>query len=249
MHTILQLDEIASDFTAPSNWANMDDLAAEMGAIFYLIGGIAGFAGMGASWAASAAARTGVSQLILSVSALNTDGLSRLPKLRRLDFRLGSTTSTIPAIVDQALFTGKFSIFADEDLDTEERCADFADTGEDDLWPWLGSQWVDGYCVRLMRYIDNSQDCGRSFCSDFTATQDDYDKLEDKYGFDMNEYYKSALDCTLNKGEDGVPDVWDLSEDGAFPRCWFGIRVWKGIETCSPDDGGYPTCSVSYSDF
>lgn len=32
------------------------------------------------------------------------------------------------------------------------------------------------------------------------------------------EYYRSALDCTLNGGDDRKPDLWALPDDGSVPR-------------------------------
>lgn len=59
---LMALSEIASDFTAPSTWTTDDDMYAILGAIFYLVGGIAGFGGLGAARAGSAMARAGVAK-------------------------------------------------------------------------------------------------------------------------------------------------------------------------------------------
>lgn len=72
-------------------------------------------------------------------------------------------------------------------MESEEDCKDFAETGDGDDYPWYGSQWVDGYCMRLMRESDSEQLCsnGQDRCSHFPATRTDYDNLQEKYGFDM----------------------------------------------------------------
>lgn len=89
--------------------------------------------------------------------------------------------------------------------------------------PWRGATWVEAYCVRLARYSETAQECNGAdaYCHEFVATQADYDNLTSKYGFNMAEYYKSALDCAINAGEDGEPNLFGLPEDGPL-----AVLVW-----------------------
>lgn len=149
-----------------------------------------------------------------------------------------------PRIVDQALVTGGFFIWANEVVENEDDCNMLRE--EDD---GQGQTWVDDkYCMRLMRASERSQACGLSFCAEEPATQEDHDLLEDKYGFDLSEYYKAALDCAINGDEDEDPDLDSLSSDGAFPRCWFGIEAKWGRRVCD-STGRASDCGIEYSDF
>lgn len=132
-------------------------------------------------------------------------------------------------------------MICDELIEDEESCKEYAETSDGDHYPWRGSTWVDGYCMRLMRDSKSAQPCSegsQNRCHQFVATQENYDNLEQKYGFSMYvcslpsclryeivptdtmpryEYYKLALDWKKNGGADRKPDLWALPEDGSFP--------------------------------
>lgn len=130
--------------------------------------------------------------------------------------------------------------------------------------------------MRLMRETPQAPSCGsgsQNLCNNVPATTDDYANLQEKYGFNMGEYFQSALDCARDGPEDSVPDVWDLPADGAAPLCWFGkfidvsnrewyfceranacdsrigIRAKKGVEDCGIYTDGPQTCNINFSDF
>ncbi|KAK3720009.1 hypothetical protein LTR37_004132 [Vermiconidia calcicola] len=159
-----------------------------------------------------------------------------------------------PRIVDQALVTGKFFVFADEIYADEESCLTPPELlGADSEDPRYGSRWVEGAgCMRLMRQADTAQLCSASSenrCYYFPATVENYAAFEDKYGIDTYEYYKAAYECKINGGEERKPDLWGLPDDGTYPLCWFGIEARKGSEYCNGIDGSPGDCDINYSDF
>lgn len=101
-------------------------------------------------------------------------------------------------IVDSALQKGGFHVFSPEHISDETEC-------QEDSWGGAGAQWVDmgdgnTYCMQLYR---DAETCGGlTSCNYAVVEVDVHNKLQEKYGFNMLEYYKAAYFC----GKDGADD-------------------------------------------
>jgi len=125
-----------------------------------------------------------------------------------------------PRIVDAALKTGGFFVFADELLEDEKDCIDARDVGEEDNHPWFASEWIEGAgCMRLMRESESTQTCqgGANRCYYLPATEANYASLVDTYGFNMKEV---SLAAKLGFGK----RFTDMKFSIVFPSC---VRLYK----------------------
>ena len=90
-----------------------------------------------------------------------------------------------------------------------------------------------GRCFHLMRGISNSDEpgvhCGKpgdGKCKTEGFSDAEYDKLANKYSFDLESYYRNAYACEVS-GLDDV-DMDNLPFDGSIPTCFFNPRTFKG---------------------
>ena len=73
------------------------------------------------------------------------------------------------------------------------------------------------------------------------VSNDIIDTAQDKYGFNMFDYYTAACDCAMNGS--GEPDINALPGDGSPPQCFYNIpcqdaEVCCKLITC-PDEEGW----------
>ncbi|KAH7131540.1 hypothetical protein B0J13DRAFT_106091 [Dactylonectria estremocensis] len=132
-------------------------------------------------------------------------------------------------LVDIAMKTAWYVLVAEEDVEE----ADCNMTGA--LW----LQAKDTFrCFYLTRPMETSN-CGNDDPSTCVADAWEapynsnnkfdngvYTKLTDTYGFDLNAYYTSLIDCAING--DGTVDMTAFTSDGKLPRCFFSGYVRSG---------------------
>ncbi|EED15334.1 conserved hypothetical protein [Talaromyces stipitatus ATCC 10500] len=126
-------------------------------------------------------------------------------------------------LVDVSMKTAYHILFADQNLAQSDCNMKGA--------YWLQAKPGEYFCFYLIRATAGAQ-CSNNdstsckfYDSPYGPRWDTgvYDKLTNTYGFDLQVYYTSLIDCYLN-GKDQV-DLTATTNDGQIPRCFYSLKL------------------------
>lgn len=105
----LGLFDLEEEFSAPSTWTTDDEMYAFLGAMFYLIGGVAGAGGLGTSRVGPAMAKQGVAKAAEARQRAQdvVDVLAPGKKKAELQERLDDTIDNADEMLEEALKSKK----------------------------------------------------------------------------------------------------------------------------------------------
>ncbi|KAF4984598.1 hypothetical protein FZEAL_275 [Fusarium zealandicum] len=130
---------------------------------------------------------------------------------------LGSISNNIQKkVANDVMITGKLNLVADKlgNANSREACG-FAPGRQ-----WLPLKNGEEYCFYIMRNNPNPNRDNEWV----EATPDIYDKMASFGLGDRDTYYRALIDCALNNGNGGKPDLSNLAW-GKIPRCHFNMPV------------------------
>ncbi|KAK3713318.1 hypothetical protein LTR37_008510 [Vermiconidia calcicola] len=127
-------------------------------------------------------------------------------------------------LVDVAIQVYGYQVLADHNYEDADSCA-----------TQYGAFWMDidgGRCMPLV-YQDGDANVY------WPVSNDIIDTAQDKYSFNMFDYYIAACDCAVNGS--GEPDINALPGDGSPPQCFYNIPC-QDAEVCLESDDEWSIC-------